>query len=120
MYVGNLPAWATDSDLVDVMCHYGPISKAWVIPGEGYGFVSFQDPGTGAQLLQSPPPRPPRLTDTELVLSSAFRAKQALQVGPLQLRGSADSCPVLLSDSALEASGPPPTCSPDLRPILHA
>lgn len=82
MYVGNLPAWATDTDLVDVMSGYGPISKAWVIPGEGYGFVSFQDPGIGADLLQNPPPYPPRLTDRELVLSSAFRAKHALQVRP--------------------------------------
>ncbi|KAK9802688.1 hypothetical protein WJX73_006655 [Symbiochloris irregularis] len=81
VYVGGLPAWATDADLVDVMCHYGALKKAWVVPGEGYGFVIFQDSTVGTSLLENPPPYPPRLVDTDLVLSSAFRASHAPQEG---------------------------------------
>ena len=58
LFVGNLSAAATDSELVQLFHPYGAIAHAHVPPGKGCGFVQFVERSsaeTALQALQSMP-----------------------------------------------------------------
>lgn len=74
VHVGKLPAWATDADLLEVMAPYGFVKHGHVIPGAGYGFITFADPEVAASLVHCAEHHLPTLNGMLLTVSSAFHS----------------------------------------------